>query len=345
MQIFKELTIALLGAAALTLGINATARAIVTFDEDAQLSLLLAPGQFSGVARLELGVDALTGDSSGGCTGSLLRGGLHLLTAAHCLTDDNGLLDPELTVNPSFAYFNLMAGVMPIAIQDFFIQPNWSGDLAIGNDIAIVLLAEPAPTEAEQYDLYRNTDEVGQTFTTVGYGYPGIGALGEFEVDLPIGFYGLNQFDATEAILPTLLDEPVIAVSGSQLLFDFDNGFSDSNALGGLGLGRAEVNIARGDSGGPALIGDRIAGITSYGIGYPFLLTDIDLDTNGSFGELGGKTRVSTYASFVDAVLAGQVDSELGTVAAIPEPTTILGTLTVGAWFLKRRQQKHRTKD
>lgn len=339
MQIFKEMTIALLGAAALTLGINSTARSIVTVDQEIQSSLLLRPGEFSGVARLELGLDAL-GTPSSGCTGALLPGGLHLLTAAHCLTDDNGLLEPELTTNPSVAYFNLLTGEASIAIQDFFIQPDWTGSLAIGNDIAILRLAEPAPIAAEQYDIYRNTDEVGQIFTTVGYGYPGTGDLGELELNLPIGFFGFNEFDATEAVLPELFDEPAIAVPNSQLLFDFDDGFLSSSVFGGLGLGRAEVNIARGDSGGPAFIGDRIAGITSYGIGYPFILTDIDFDSNGSFGEVSGKTRVSTYANFVDAVLAGYVDSELGTVAAIPEPTTILGTLTFGAWFLKRRKQK-----
>lgn len=226
-----------------------------------------------------------------------------------------------------------------------FILPDWTGRLGEGNDLAILSLLTPAPTTATQYDIYRNNDELGQTFTKVGYGNYGIGVTGEVEGSVfnEFGFYGPNQFEATEAARWELLNFPGTSAAMSQLLYDFDSGYATENLIGSLGVGSSEVNTARGDSGGPAFIGDRIAGVTSYDLGDPGLRqsTDIDETTNSTFGELAADTRVSTYASFVDSVLSGKITpTKRNQAASVPEPSVVLGIITLGAWFLRGNQTR-----
>src|SRR5690606_22097578 len=67
-----------------------------------------------------------------------------------------------------------------------------------------------------------------------------------------------------------------------------------------LGLGNAEVMTAPGDSGGPTLLNDQIAGVTSFRARLTF--GDIDSQLNSSFGEIGGDTLVSVFASWIDSI-------------------------------------------
>lgn len=317
-------------------------RTIVAVDEDALLRQISLPGEFSGVVSLE---GSLTGDApTPFCTGSLLTGGQYILTAAHCLTDENTTTIVSGLLNQPFAAtFDLASGFTQVLISDLFVFPGWQGSVLNGGDIALLRLLEPAPAEAEQYDIYRNTDELGQSFLKVGYGDIGTGTTGDILPNGLFAFFGQNQFEATEADFVDLLFNPPTTVSPlSQLLYDFDSGFPIDNLFGSLGLGSLEVNTGFGDSGGPAFIGNRIAGLTSYGIG-GFGLTfpsDIDTETNSTFGELSGDTRVSTYASFVDAVLAGRIAPSGQNTAAIPEPSTLAGMALFGAWLLNRRRSQ-----
>jgi hypothetical protein len=339
--------------AILMLGMNETARAIVSVDERHRQPV--QPGQFSGVVLLEVDLSPRIGIVPF-CTGSLLTGGLHILTAAHCLTvgDTNTLASPLLT-QPFFASFNLANGVVQVPILDLFVLPGWNGFVGDGNDLAILSLLEPAPVEAEQYDIYRDTNELGQTFTKVGYGNIGNGTEGDRpqqnHLTRPLAHFGQNQFEGTEVDLLNLVSIPPDNLApGSQLLFDFDSGLSANNLIGTLGLGSTEINMAPGDSGGPSFIGNRIAGITSYGIGCflfcraedgsptgPGLTFPTDLtqnQTDASFGELSGDSRVSTYASFIDSVLAGHIAPTERNAAAVPAPSTIAGTVAFGLWLL-----------
>lgn len=349
---------AAMGAAMVVLGVNPSARAIVAVDVDTLFSQEAVLGQFSGVVTLQSGDINL---SSPFCTGSLLTGGQYILTAAHCITESGtNTLDSTLLNQPFFANFNLASGLTQVPISSLFVLPTWTGSVLQGNDVALLSLFQPAPAEAEQYDIYRDTDELGQTFIKVGYGDLGTGEIGELLPNGLSAFFGQNQFEGTEANLVNLLNFPPSDVAPlSQLLFDFDSGFSDNNLLGSLGLGNNEVNTASGDSGGPAFIGDRIAGITSYGIG-GFQLsfaTDIDSEPyNSSFGELSGNTCVSTYSSYIDAVLLGNVapsGQNITTVfepipviiipsdqepMAVPEPTTVIRSVAFGLWLLKRHE-------
>ncbi|ARV58765.1 hypothetical protein BZZ01_09040 [Nostocales cyanobacterium HT-58-2] len=362
MVTLKHQSLAIVGAVLSTLGTAELAGAIVTAG-DSQ-SHQLVPGEFSGVVSINTATNH--------CTGSLLKGGLHILTAAHCITDDNGKFKTS-DLNKTKATFNLSTGSVSIPVTDFFVHPNYDGKFYKGNDIAVLRLSTSAPSQAQQYDIYRAQDEVGKIFTQVGYGYLGNGYAGQdTQSNLSqLGYFGKNQFDASEGIFNPLfkqqLPDLTSMIPGSQLFYDFDSGVSTNDAFGthfgikNLGLGNEESNIAAGDSGGPAFIDDLIAGIASYSFSDSFVFpsgvhTDLTTGTDSSFGEFSVTTRISNYAQFIDAVLANKVVSAAplplrlttllpsarlqsftsrqatnSTLTTIPESTPILGMLAFGA--------------
>lgn len=294
----KNSAIALTAATLTTLASAEVSTAIVTATNNPN-SRAVAAGTFSGVARLSL--TNVFGESAL-CTGSLLQGGFHILTAAHCLTDERGNRD-VVSATVSFAE---LTNSYSVATDGFFIFPRWQGDFYAGDDLAILRLTQRA-TGVEQYGIYRDTDEVGKVFTKVGYGRIGTGNEGE-RVDL-YGrgkLYGQNRFDARGEDFPNLISN---ATPGSQLLFDFDNGRQANNFFrnSDLGLGNREVNTAPGDSGSPAFIGNLIAGITTYGERGNGA-ADIDSEVNSSFGEYSSETRVSSYRGYIDRVLEGNAN-------------------------------------
>ena len=252
---------------------------------DAPANHETASGEFSGVVELSMG-----------CTGTLLTTGRHIITAAHCFFDNNGNQSEDET-NTSVT-FETSTGDVTINASKVTIHPDYNTS-TLAHDIAIVELVSEAPAEATRHDIYRNSDEVGQTFAKVGYG-----AFGE-GLDVTSGNNvkrdGLNKFDA----LGDIFNDPEIP-DGTQLFFDFDDGTAANDAFGqefginDTGLGTDEVNTAPGDSGGPSFIGDKVAGVTSYGITSS---VDVDSTTNSSFGEYSSETRVSFYKDWVDATL------------------------------------------
>ncbi|MBD1871555.1 trypsin-like serine protease [Cyanobacteria bacterium FACHB-471] len=294
----RNSAIALTAATLSTLASAEASRAIVTATNNPDARLVEA-GAYSGVARLSL--TNVSGNTTS-CTGSLLRDGLHLLTAAHCITDGQGDRD----IVSATASFTELTNSFSVATNGFFILPGWQGDLLSGNDLAILKLTRRV-VGVDRYGIYRDTDEVGQIFTKVGYGRIGTGNLGERADLFGRGkLFGQNRFDARAEDFPNLIPN---STPGSQLLFDFDNGrpannfFADSD----LGLGSREVNTAPGDSGSPAFIGKLIAGITTYGERGTGS-TDLDDTVNSSFGEYSSETRVSSYRGYIARVLDGTIN-------------------------------------
>lgn len=249
------------------------------------------------------------------CSGSLLTGGLYILTAAHCLNEGGTKVPTDTEIN---AIFKLPRGEVSIPVRKYFIHPSWTGyESEVGNDVAVLKLERQAPKSVEQYDLYRDKDEIGKVFTKVGYGYIGVGSKGQDEDSNSEAkrYAGQNRY---EALIDVLKDSKVTDFSelvfGSQLLFDFDDGTAKHDTLGrhfpklaDRGLGKNETATASGDSGGPSFINGKIAGISSWGYSdrgfFKTNIGDIDsIDDNGSFGEISGDTRVSFYANWIDKI-------------------------------------------
>ncbi|MEG4116672.1 trypsin-like serine protease [Microcoleus sp. N9_B4] len=278
-------------------------RSIISAFPDSSSRKPLALNQYTGVAYLD----------SASCTGSLLTGGLYLLTAAHCLNEGGVKVPAETAIK---AIFKLPRGEVSIPVSKYYIHPGWTGyESEVGNDIAILKLKRIAPPRIEQYEINRNKNEVGKVLTKVGYGYTGLGAKGQDENSNSEAkrYSGQNRYDALIDVLKDATESDMSElVVGSQLIFDFDAGTSEHDALGrhfprlrDRGLGKNEIATASGDSGGPSFVEGKIAGISSWGYSdrgfFKTNIADIDkIDDNGSFGEISGDTRVSFYANWID---------------------------------------------
>ena len=322
----KSIFIQLLFIASLgVLETGKVARAIVVTDDPDNHLVIPQDEAFTGVVSLNF-------FGNQGCTGSLLKGGKHILTAAHCVTI--AFEDLGLNLNDINVVFDLPQGQVSRNLSAAHIFPGWDiNNFFIGRDIAVLRLSETAPDNAREYDIYRETDEIGKTANIVGYGNFGIGSTGEIEGSRgQKKIFGTNRLDALIDGLSGFFPIPPDVIPGSQLLVDFDNGLPEHDALGNIlgiqDLGTTnEVLPAIGDSGAPFLIGAEIAGVVSWGLGYPFIPTDIDESINVSFGEIASSSRVSFYADWIDSVIAR--DS-----ATIPEPGSdkgLLGLLVLGS--------------
>lgn len=256
---------------------------------------------FDGVVRISIG----------GYYGSgvLLFDGRAILTAAHVLT-----ASPGGTAASARVSFETADGTASVTATDISVIPSYDPFNA-NNDLALLWLPTTATVKADRYQIYRDTDEIGQTMTLAGYGVPGIGASGADEQysGIPLRITAVNRADTDAGALKSSLAGIMAweASSGTQLVADFDNGSSAQDALGqytgkvDLGVGAKEGMISPGDSGGPAFIAGHAAGIAGYvaslstNTGHP----DTDNVTNSSFGELGFWQRVSAYQQWIDQSL------------------------------------------
>lgn len=251
------------------------------------------------------GYDGVVRVTAGGYygTGALLFDGRVLLTVAHLLADRNGA---EVTV-----HFETAAGSTSRTVSNVLLHPQYQSSSG-NNDLALLWLPTAAPQAADRYALYRDGDELGQVMTLAGYGVPGTGASGVVE-DYQGPYLRLqaeNRFEAEGAELKAIMGSLMSwsPLAGSQLVADFDNGQSSRDALGQLmgivdyGQGLDEGMITPGDSGGPAFIDGRIAGIAAYvaSLYHNGFSPDPDLEANGTFGELGFWQRVSHYQQWID---------------------------------------------
>lgn len=252
------------------------------------------------------GYDGVVRVSSGGHygTGTLLYDGRAILTAAHLFEGWTG----SATVT-----FETGSGTQTLTATDILLHPGY--DVDSNNDLAIVWLPGTAPVAADRYDIYRDSDEIGQAFTLVGYGLTGTGGTGATSIDYsrPIRLKATNQFDADAATLKSYLGSGMgwTPLAGTQLIADFDNGAFTNDALGrliyrnDLGRGLDEGLIAQGDSGGPAFLQNKLAGVASYiaSLTQGRIDPDIDSRMNSSFGEIAAWQRVSAYQQWIDQSL------------------------------------------
>jgi hypothetical protein len=234
----KRLSLIAAGATLATLGANDAAQAITFGGVKVQ-----SPSEYNGVAQVNVKYNG--GNAS--CTGALLPGSNHLLTAAHCLTDRSGNLDVQSTS----IHFEAIGGTLQTNAVDYYIYPGWDG--FSGGDIAVLKLGTTVPSLYQQYDLYRERDEAGKIFTVAGYGKHGTGRQGATLMNDSNGsararYLGKNRFDiALDSFGP---------INGAQLLFDFDDGTAQRDTSGLIfgitdpGLTPTEAIVGLGESKG-----------------------------------------------------------------------------------------------
>ena len=309
-------------------GLKAIARPLLTTVDDPSNHIVIPPTNLDGVGKLVL--PTINNGPTYICSGSLLPGGLYVLTASHCVTDSDGnenvitlTLDPNSPARIEFQ--NPSGGIITAGIADVIKHTNYHGDYLNGNDVAIVVL-ENSVSGVPTYGIDANASDDLDIVTKSGYGMSGTGKTGATFFD-GNQRHGENEYDATHDAMMSALGYSHI--SGAVLQYDFDNGKGKNDAFGvffgirdsGLNPIEREVNSAPGDSGGPSINADGcITGITSYGI--TLLGRGVDVTPNqvdSSFGEFSGDTRVSQYAGWIVANAGNFVNTcDQGTVTPPP---------------------------
>lgn len=236
-------------------------------------------------------------------SGVLLIGGQYILTAAHLFIDNPRISDIMISnaVGQRVAY-----------VTQLFIHPNWRNDpSSYNNDLALIKLDRVLEGG---YDIYRGNAEIGQVFTRIGYS-------GTQLVE------GKNTYDAYSDIINSLYVSNVSPKT--QLLYDYDDGTAQHDALGvlfginQLGVGAQESLSQKGLSGAPTFINNQIAGIGSYI--FRANVSDTNSIVDSSVGEMGSDMRVSVQADWIDYVTHGNALYTLPTTQAevmtrVPEP-------------------------
>ena len=125
--------------------------------------------------------------SAGG--GGLLSTGRHVLTAGHVAgIGRNGV---EFTSN------------IIVGARNHVVHPDYDLFASFANDIGVVELSSLAPITAERYDIYRNSDEIGQRFQFAGAGHLKLGDDTSFTSKTTVVNYGENRFGITGDLLDT----------------------------------------------------------------------------------------------------------------------------------------------
>ena len=287
----------------------------------------LIGGGYDGVVRV------VAGSFYG--TGVLLYNGQAVLTAAHLFASES---------TSTSVVFETSYGTQSVQSKKVLINPDYDSTNST-NDLALVWLSGAAPITAERYELYRSEDEINKTFTMVGYGRPGTGSNGNASAPLnpPLRLQAKNEFDTDiSSLLPFFSSTPTWAsISNKQLVADFDDGSNARDSLGllagklGLGLGSDEGLIAPGDSGGPAFIGNKVAGIASNTADLESTVAhpDIDKTSNSSFGEVGVWARVSAYQQWIDQNLRAQATNAPKALATVQKTVIEGNSGTTYAYF------------
>jgi hypothetical protein len=283
---------------------------------------------YDGVVRIS------TGSAYG--TGVLLWEGHAVLTAAHLFSSNPG----TVKVN-----FETAAGKQSIDSARVLVNPNYN-PLNSNSDLALVWLSTAAPVAAERYQLYRSSDEIGQNMTLVGYGRPGTGSSGvltNYTGD-PIRQMASNVFDVEMSAVKKTMGSAMgwSPLASSQLGADFDDGTVQHDAWGQLmglpqkGAGQSEGLITPGDSGGPAFIAGRVAGIASYSSSLALGGVDPDADAllNSSYGEVASWQRVSYFQQWLDQSMRAAYPNAPSKPEQVQKRVTEGNSGTTYAYFL-----------
>jgi len=307
----------------------AYARPLYTSPDDPSNNEVFSTDPHDGVAKLSLTRD----DGTFGCSGTLANDRQHVITAAHCVADDNG----NFILNSGSATFegNFESITILLDHTNSVSHPSYDGDFIKGNDIAILKLATPVPVQIPGINHATSGSAVGNVVDKYGYGLSGYFSSGTDSSAYPFGTErsGQNKYDAfADTMYVALgLTSGVDFVPQAVYQFDSDDGNSSHDAFGfffgitDFGLGNNEVMSASGDSGGPTIFNGELVGVTSYGITLQYTNKQTSDCTkqrgspvlDSSCGEFAGDTRVSHYADFIASVLTPVNDQEPPVISTI----------------------------
>ncbi len=289
------------------------------------------------------GVAQITMDNSYVCSGTLLSGGMYVLTAGHCVTGFTNF-QIDFGINDGVANATRSAAAT-------YANPYWTGELSQGTDIALIKLDAPV-VGIQGFNLH-TASAVGSSVLMMGYGTTTQGGSssppGWYGDEWKWGHYGYNDFDATSK---TFLDAaqamglPGLGtwsnVHGEEYVADYDDGTDLRNTLGRItGLtsstgGTPESLITGGDSGGGDFVWNGsewlVTGVHSWGWqfcgGRLSPSCDFSAANSGSWGDLMGSTAVYSHVDWINSVM-------------VPEPGTyalmLLGLVGIGAVARRRR--------
>lgn len=269
---------------------------MVTVTRDPERHRVLPGDGYEGV------VQVVAGSIYG--SGVLLFGGRAVLTSAH-------VIDGATSIS---VRLDTPDGRVVVPASRYALHPAYDA-VDANSDLALAWLEAPAPVSAARSTLYRESDELGQAISLVGYGLTGDGLTGHDDggSSEPAKHLAENRVDTTGEALKAALGRGIgwDPLPGSQLIIDFDDGSDTHDALGVLmglhdtGLGESEGLTAPGDSGGPAFIGDQVAGVATYvaSLSRNGDSPDVNDEGDSSFGEIAAFQRVSYYQQWIDQSL------------------------------------------
>lgn len=255
-------------------------------------------------------------DGTFSCSGSLLAGGLYVLTAAHCVTGANA------SATTSKITLSWNEGAVTATSTSYIVASGWDGALSEGNDLALIQLSS-AVTAIDGYSLFSSSAQ-GSDVLIAGYGKTGTGSTGATGSSGTL-HYGYNEYDADGRIYQ------MTGISSSIYLYDFDDGTRADSLFGSLGLGSSlEAIIASGDSGGASLVYSNgewyLAGVHSF-IG----CATQSCTANSVFGNYAGDVSVFGQLAWLQSYVV---------TAAVPEGQTyalFLAGLGLIVPFARRR--------